>query len=69
MMLSPTKKKIINNFRKNNLISEENIKRMIICDNININHLNFLFVDTYINKIEFENLKKILEKRDYYRSI
>ena len=39
------------------------------CDNININHLNFLFVDSYINKIEFENLKKILEKRDYYRSI
>jgi len=65
----PDQKKIINNFRKNNLISEENIKRMIICDNININHLNFLFVDSYINKIEFENLKIILEKRDYYRSI
>ena len=62
-------KKIIDNFRKNNLISENNTKKMIISDNININHLNFLLTDSYINIQEFENLKKVIKETDFYRTI
>jgi len=60
---------IINNFKKNQLLSEENIRKMIISDNLNLEHLKFLQKDNYINQIEFNNLKKDLKTRDFYRSI
>jgi 5-methylcytosine-specific restriction endonuclease McrA len=60
---------IINNFRKNQLLSEENVKKMIISDNIDLEHLKFLHKDNYINQNEFNNLQQDLKTRDFYRSI
>ena len=60
---------IINNFRKKQLLSEENVKKMIISDNIGLEHLKFLHKDNYINQIEFNNLQQDLKTRDFYKSI
>ena len=61
--------KIVDNFKKNRLMSEENIRKMIISDNINLGHLKFLHKDNYINQSEFNNLQQDLKTRDFYRSI
>jgi hypothetical protein len=60
--------KIIDNFKKNKLISEEKIRKMIVSDNINMGHLNFLSKDNYINENEYNKLVKDLETRNFYKS-
>ena len=56
------------NFKKTGLVSKDNTYKMILNDDLNIEQLDFLKVDNYINQDDYIWLKEKIELRDYYRS-
>ena len=46
----------------------ENTYQMILNDDLNIDQLDFLKVDNYIDQDDYIWLKEKIELRDYYRS-
>ncbi len=61
-------KKIINNFKIQDLVSKNTVYQMVLNDNLNIDQLDFLKVDNYISENDYLWLKKKIDLRDYYRS-
>ena len=60
--------KIIDHFKKTGLVSKDNTYQMILNDDLNIDQLDFLKVDNYIDQDDYIWLKEKIELRDYYRS-
>lgn len=60
--------KIIDYFKKTGLVSKDNTYKMILNDDLNIEQLDFLKVDNYIDQDDYIWLKEKIELRDYYRS-
>lgn len=54
------KLKVIFDLKNRGIISKETIKQMVLSNLININHLNYLIKEKYLNQAEFDELLKLL---------
>ena len=66
--LTESQKIIIKEFKIKTIISIESVYQMILDDGLNIDQLDFLKVDNYIDQDDYIWLKEKIELRDYYKS-